>query len=40
MFFVFQIIVFEPVAAVSLNYEENTCDRQSTGNQTVLRFQI
>ena len=40
MFAVFKITAFEHVAGNSLNYEENTCDRQSTSYQTVLKFQI
>ena len=31
---------FEHVRGFPLNYQENTCDRQSTFYQTVLRFQI
>ena len=40
VFLVYEIMEFEPVAGTYLNYEENTCDRQSTCYQTVLRFQI
>ena len=40
MFFVFEIKPFEPPAGISLIYEENTCDRQSTCYQTLLRFSI
>ena len=36
MFFLFEIIAFEPVGRISLIYDENTCDRQST----VLQFLI
>ena len=37
---VLEIMAFEPVARTCLNYDENTCDRQSTCYQTILRFQI
>ena len=40
MFLVFVIIAFEPVAGISLNYEESTCDWQSTRYERDLRFQI
>ena len=40
MFPVFEIMAFEHVAGISFNYDENTCDRQSTCSQIVLRFQI
>ena len=40
MFAVFEIIAFEYFAGNSLNYEENTCDRQSMCYQPVLRFHI
>ena len=33
-------MAIEHVAVISLNYEENTCDRQSTCYQTVVIFQI
>ena len=33
-------MAFEHIAAISLNYDEDTCDRQSTCYQTVLRFHI
>ena len=35
-----KIMAFEHVAGISLNYDENTCDRQSTYCQRILRFQI
>ena len=38
MVLVLEIIAFDHVAVYSLNYDENTCDRQSTCYQTVLRF--
>ena len=40
MLAVFGIMAFEDVPGNSLNYDENTCDRQSRCYQTVLRFQI
>ena len=40
MALVFEIMAFEDVAGNSLNYDENTCDWQSTCYKTVLRFQI
>ena len=40
MFAVFEIMAFEHVAGVSISYDENTCDRQATYYQTVLRFKI
>ena len=40
MFSAFEIIAFEPVVTIFPIYDENTCDRQSTCYQTVLRFQI
>ena len=40
MFSVFEITAFEPVAGISLIYEENTCDLHSTCYQTVLGFRI
>ena len=40
MFFVFEIIALKPFPGISLIHDENTCDRQSTCYQTVLRFWI
>ena len=40
MFLVFVILAFEPVMGISLKYEEDTSDRQSTCYQTVLTFRI
>ena len=40
MFFVFETIALEPVRVISLIDDENTCDRQSTCYQRVLRFWI
>ena len=40
MFRVFEIVAFEYVAGNSLNYDQNTCYRESTCYQTVLRFHI
>ena len=40
MFPVLEQIAFEPGAGISLIYDENICNRQSTCYQTVLRFQI
>ena len=37
---VFEIMAFGHVAGNSLNYDENTCDQQTTCYQTVLRFCI
>ena len=37
---VLKIYAFELVARNSLNSDENTCDRPSTGENTVLRFRI
>ena len=39
-FSVFELMAFEHVAGVSLIYDENTCDPQSTCDQTNLSFQI
>ena len=33
-------MTLEHVARISLNNDKNTCDRESTRYQTVLRFQI
>ena len=35
MFPVFEIIAFNPLDGISLIYNENTCDQQSTCYQTV-----
>ena len=40
IFRVFEIIPFEHVAEISLNYDKQTCKRQSTCYQTVLTFHI
>ena len=40
MFRVFDRMVIEHVAGISLNYEENTLYQQSPCYQTVLTFQI
>ena len=40
MFPVLEKMAFEHVAGNSLNYDENTCDWQSTYYKTVLRYQI
>ena len=40
MFRVFDRMVIEHVAGISLNYEKNTLYRQSPCYQTVLTFQI
>ena len=40
VFLVLEIIAIEPVLAIYPNYEENTCDRQLTSYQTVVRFYI
>ena len=40
MFAVFEIIAFKYFAGNSPNYDENTCDRQATCYQTVLRFEM
>ena len=40
IFLVLDIMVFEPVAGAYLYYEENSCYRQSTSYQTVLRCQV
>ena len=37
-FMAFEIMAFEHVAGFSLNYDENTCDRQLTCYETVLLF--
>ena len=37
---VFETMAFEHVAGNSVNYNENTCDGQSTCYQTVLKFQV
>ena len=33
-------MAIEHVAQISLNYDENTCDRETRSYQTVLRFHI
>ena len=38
MFSVLERIAFEPDARISLNYDEKTCDRQSTCYQKGLKF--
>ena len=40
MFRVYEIMAIEHVPVISLNYDENTCDRGLTRYQTVLGFQI
>ena len=40
MFPVFETMAFEYDAGNSLNYDKNTCERQSRCYQTVLRFEI
>ena len=40
MFRVYNMMLFEYIVEISLNYDENTCDRQSTCYQTVLGFHI
>ena len=40
MFRVFEIMAFEHVGGISLSYDENTCDPQSTCYQTVPRLHI
>ena len=40
MFRLFEIMPFQQVSWISLNYHENSCERQSTCYQTVLRFDI
>ena len=40
MFRVFETVAFEYVPGNFLNYDENTCYRESTCYQTVLRFHI
>ena len=40
IFLVYAIMVFQPFAGTYLYYEENSCDRQSTRYQTLLRSQI
>ena len=39
-FLLLEIMAFEPVARIYVNYDENTCDQQSTCYQIVLRFHI
>ena len=39
-FFVVGIIAFKPVGGISLIYDKNICDRQSTFYQRVLGFRI
>ena len=39
-FVVLQVIALEHVSGISLKYDENTCERQSTCSQAVLRFHI
>ena len=38
-FSILGVMAFEAVKVISLIYDKNTCDRQSTCYQTVLRFQ-
>ena len=40
MVHVFEIMVFEHLTGNSLNYDENTRDRQSRSYQTVLKIQM
>ena len=40
MFVVFKTMAFEHGAGISLSYDENTCERESTCYQTVQRLQI
>ena len=40
MFRLYDIMTLKHVARISLNNDKNTCDRESTRYQTVLRFQI
>ena len=40
MFVVFEIMTLEHVAGNSVYYDENTCVRQSTSYQVVLRFKV
>ena len=40
MFIVCKIITFELFPGVSLNYDNDTCDRPSTSQKLVLRFQV
>ena len=40
IFLVFVIKALEPVVGTYIYYEDNSCDRQSTCYQTVLRSQI
>ena len=37
---VFEVMAFEQVSWISLNYDENTFERQSTYYERVLRFHI
>ena len=39
-FLVLEIMAFERVVGIYLNYDKNTCDGKSTCYQAVLRFQI
>ena len=39
-FLALELMVFERVPGIYVNYDENTCDRQSTCYQTVVKFQI
>ena len=40
MFRDFEIMAFEHVSGIFLKHDKNTCERQSTCYQTVLRFHI
>ena len=40
MFRVFEIIAFEHISGISLIYDKNTCEGQSTCYQAVLRLHI
>ena len=40
MFFVFEIIAFQPFPLLSTIFDENTCDMESTCYQKLRRFQI
>ena len=40
MFINFQIMAFEDVPGIFLNYDENIWERQSRFYQTVINFQI
>ena len=40
IFWIFEVIAFEAVTGIFLNYDKNASDRQSTCYETLVRFHI